>query len=106
MCALIEHLLKLYGYPHIPSLFRADARTQPGRVRFETPYPLAPRAFLNPGSVGQPRDGDPRSAYALLDLAVGTVTFHRSSYRIAETQQRIRERGLPAIFADRLDFGL
>ena len=94
------------GHTHVPSLFRADPRAQPGRVRFETPYPLAPRAFLNPGSVGQPRDGDPRAAYAVLDLAAGTVTFHRSSYRIAETQQRIRERGLPAIFADRLGFGL
>ena len=94
------------GHTHVPSLFRAEPRAQPGRVRFETPYPLAPRAFLNPGSVGQPRDGDPRAAYAVLDLAAGTVTFHRSSYRIAETQQRIRERGLPAIFADRLGFGL
>ena len=94
------------GHTHVPSLFRADPRAQPGRVRFETPYPLAPRAFLNPGSVGQPRDGDPRAAYAVLDLAAGTVTFHRSSYRIAQTQQRIRERGLPAIFADRLGFGL
>jgi predicted phosphodiesterase len=94
------------GHTHVPSLFRADPRAQPGRVRFETPYPLAPRAFLNPGSVGQPRDGDPRAAYAVLDLAVGTVTFHRSSYRIEQTQQRIRERGLPAIFADRLGFGL
>jgi diadenosine tetraphosphatase ApaH/serine/threonine PP2A family protein phosphatase len=94
------------GHTHVPSLFRADARGQSGRVRYETPYPLAPRAFLNPGSVGQPRDGDPRSAYAVLDLAVGTVTFHRSPYRIDETQRRIREQGLPAIFADRLGFGL
>jgi diadenosine tetraphosphatase ApaH/serine/threonine PP2A family protein phosphatase len=61
--------------------------------------------LLNPGSVGQPRDGDPRAAYAVLDLALGSVTFHRSTYRIHETQRRIRERGLPSIFADRLDFG-
>jgi len=95
------------GHTHVPSLFRADATGEkPGRVRYDTPYPLAPRAFLNPGSVGQPRDGDPRAAYAVLDLAAGTVTFHRSAYRVAETQQRIRERGLPSIFADRLGFGL
>jgi len=94
------------GHTHVPSLFRADARDQPGRVRYETPYPLAPRAFLNPGSVGQPRDGDPRAAYAVLDLDRGTVTFYRSSYRIDETQRRIRERGLPSIFAHRLGFGL
>ena len=94
------------GHTHVPSLFRAWNQPQPGRVGYDTPYPLAPRAFLNPGSVGQPRDGDPRAAYAVLDLAGGTVTFHRSVYRIDETQRRIRERGLPAIFADRLGFGL
>jgi predicted phosphodiesterase len=94
------------GHTHVPSLFRAGQQGQPGRVQYGTPYALAPRAFLNPGSVGQPRDGDPRAAYAVLDLAMGTVTFHRSHYRIAETQRRIRERGLPAILADRLAFGL
>jgi len=94
------------GHTHVPSLFRGDAKGQPGRVRYDTPYALAPRAFVNPGSVGQPRDGDPRAAYAVLDLAPGTVTFHRSPYRLDETQRRIRERGLPSIFADRLAFGL
>ena len=95
------------GHTHVPSLFRERPDgARPGRVRYETPYPLAPRAFLNPGSVGQPRDGDPRAAYAVLDLAAGTVTFHRSSYRLDETQRRIRSRGLPGIFADRLAFGL
>jgi len=94
------------GHTHVPSLFRAGNEAQPGRVGYETPYPLAPRAFLNPGSVGQPRDGDPRAAYAVIDLAAATVTFHRSTYRFGETQRRIRERGLPAIFADRLSFGL
>jgi diadenosine tetraphosphatase ApaH/serine/threonine PP2A family protein phosphatase len=94
------------GHTHVPSLFRAGKEQQPGRVGYGTPYALAPRAFLNPGSVGQPRDGDPRASYAVIDLAAGTVTFHRSAYRIEETQRRIRERGLPAIFADRLGFGL
>ena len=94
------------GHTHVPSLFRAGDTLQPGRVGYETPYPLAPRAFLNPGSVGQPRDGDARAAYAVVDLAAGTVTFHRSAYRIADTQRRIHERGLPSILAERLGFGL
>jgi len=94
------------GHTHVPSLYRAGKEQQPGRLSYGTPYPLAPRAFLNPGSVGQPRDGDPRAAYAVIDPAAGTVTFHRSTYRLEETQRRIRERGLPAIFADRLGFGL
>jgi predicted phosphodiesterase len=94
------------GHTHVPSLFRAGNSQQPGPVVYDTPYPLAPRAFLNPGSVGQPRDGDPRAAYAVLDLVADTVTFHRSTYRVAQTQRRIRELGLPSIFADRLTFGL
>ena len=95
------------GHTHVPALFNEGPDGErPGRPRYETPYPLKPRAFLNPGSVGQPRDGDPRAAYAVLDLDAGTVTFHRSSYRVDETQRRIRDRGLPAIFADRLAFGL
>ena len=94
------------GHTHVPSLYRAGKGEQPVRVSYETPYPLAPRAFVNPGSVGQPRDGDPRAAYAIVDLAEGTITFHRVAYRIEETQRLIRERGLPEIFADRLAFGL
>jgi predicted phosphodiesterase len=94
------------GHTHVPSLFRAGREQQPGRVAYNIPYPLAPRAFLNPGSVGQPRDEDPRAAYAVIDLAAGSITFHRSTYPVEETQRRIRARGLPAIFADRLAFGL
>jgi diadenosine tetraphosphatase ApaH/serine/threonine PP2A family protein phosphatase len=74
---------------------------QPG-----TAYPLADPLFVNPGSVGQPRDTDPRASYAVLDLDAGTVTFHRASYQVERTAQRIRERGLPEILADRLAFGM
>ena len=63
------------------------------------------RAMINPGSVGQPRDGDPRAAYALLDTGTGLVTFERVEYDIALTQRRIRDRGLPAFLADRLAAG-
>lgn len=94
------------GHTHVPSLFSSADRVQAGRVKYDTPYQLEGRVFMNPGSVGQPRDGDPRAAYAVLDLSGRTVTFHRSSYRFDETQRRIRERGLPPILADRLAFGL
>lgn len=63
------------------------------------------RALINPGSVGQPRDGDPRAAYALLDVASGAVRFERVEYDVALTQRRIRERGLPTFLADRLAAG-
>ena len=95
------------GHTHVPGLYRRTATgVEPLRVRAEMPYSLLDRAFLNPGSVGQPRDTDPRASYAVLDLDGGTVTFHRASYQVGETQRRIRERGLPASLADRLAFGM
>ena len=89
----------------MPALFPASGE-RIGHVRYGEPYPLGARAFFNPGSVGQPRDGDARAAYALVDLAGGTLTFHRSSYAIEKTQLAMRERSLPQILADRLAFGL
>jgi putative phosphoesterase len=62
--------------------------------------------LINPGSVGQPRDGDPRASYALLDVAGVAVDFHRVEYDVGETQRRMRELKLPDMLADRLAFGL
>jgi diadenosine tetraphosphatase ApaH/serine/threonine PP2A family protein phosphatase len=95
------------GHTHVPALFRE----LPTGVRLIQPkehqvYELNDRTLINPGSVGQPRDGDPRAAYAVLDTAAGTVTFYRSSYQVDETQRRIHARGLPQMFADRLAFGI
>jgi predicted phosphodiesterase len=64
------------------------------------------RWLLNPGSVGQPRDGDARAAWLLLDLGTGRGTFQRVGYPIERTQAEIRERGLPVALADRLAHGL
>jgi len=95
------------GHTHIPALFTmmgdVGVIVRPGP---ETSHQLQRRTLLNPGSVGQPRDGDPRASYAVLDTEAGTVTFYRASYRIDETQRRIRARGLPEMFADRLAFGV
>src|SRR5438309_617011 len=63
------------------------------------------RWLLNPGSVGQPRDGDPRAAWLLLDLERRFAAFHRVPYSVEETQSEIRERGLPALLAARLERG-
>ena len=64
------------------------------------------RWLLNPGSVGQPRDGDPRAAYLLLDLDVGRAEFRRVEYEVERTQSEIREAGLPEQLASRLSRGL
>jgi diadenosine tetraphosphatase ApaH/serine/threonine PP2A family protein phosphatase len=64
------------------------------------------RWLLNPGSVGQPRDGDPRAAWLLLDLDARRASFRRVPYPIERTQEEIRERGLPYSLAERLAEGL
>ena len=63
------------------------------------------RWLLNPGSVGQPRDGDPRAAYLVLDLDAHRASFHRVAYDIELTQLEMREAGLPQLLADRLSLG-
>ena len=61
--------------------------------------------LVNPGSVGQPRDGDPRAAYVLYDSGARMVTYCRVPYDVAAAQEKIREAGLPPILADRLSLG-
>lgn len=95
------------GHTHVPVAFVEES----GEVRAARPahgasYALAARCLLNPGSVGQPRDGDKRASYVVLDTDAGTATFYRASYRVDEAQRRIRARGLPEMFAERLAFGL
>jgi predicted phosphodiesterase len=63
------------------------------------------RTLLNPGSVGQPRDGDPRAAYLLLDLNAQRAEFRRVEYDIARTQSEMEQAGLPRSLAARLTLG-
>lgn len=95
------------GHTHVPMLFvETDGGMRAVQPSVGQAHALGPRAMLNPGSVGQPRDGDPRAAYAVLDPGEGTATFYRASYQIHEAQRRIRARGLPEMFAERLALGL
>ena len=61
--------------------------------------------MINPGSTGQPRDGDPRAAYAIYDTEANVVTYRRVAYDVATAQQKIHDAGLPPILADRLSVG-
>ncbi len=61
--------------------------------------------LVNPGSVGQPRDDDPRAAFAIYDSGARTVIYHRVRYDVAEAQRKIRDAGLPSLLADRLSSG-
>ena len=64
------------------------------------------RWLVNPGSVGQPRDGDPRAAWLELDLDAPRAIFRRVPYPVERTQAEIRERGLPDALAERLTRGV
>ncbi len=100
----------LVGHSHIPGAFILE---EDGAVAARTLLPedtvhLEPtsRYILNVGSVGQPRDGDPRASYLLLDTAARTATLHRVHYAIEVTQKKIVAEGLPISLARRLSIGL
>jgi len=93
------------GHTHVPALYRKDARVSQVPFREGRPVTLEGRMLVNPGSVGQPRDGDPRAAYAVLGTDGGTIVLARSSYDVSETQRRMQARGLPGVLADRLAVG-
>ena len=61
--------------------------------------------LINPGSVGQPRDGDPRAAYVLYNTDEHFVIFYRLPYDVGKAQEKIRRAGLPPLLADRLAAG-
>ena len=100
--------LVLVGHSHVPLAITLEEDVLDGGLApGGTETPLGPgRRLLNPGSVGQPRDGDPRAAWLLLDFAAGTASFRRVEYDVARTQDEIRERGLPDGLAERLAHGL
>ena len=101
--------LCLVGHSHVPTIFalHADGKVEFGRAQPGQVVQLRPgsRYIFNPGSVGQPRDNDPRAAYALWDTTAATLRFERVRYDIAATQQQMREARLPALLADRLAHG-
>jgi predicted phosphodiesterase len=105
--AMQETLWSVVGHTHLPLAVFDDGEG------FEVVVPEdgmvlelgERRACLNPGGVGQPRDGDPRSAYAILDLDERTISFHRVAYDIAATQRLMVEAGLPQRLVSRLAAG-
>lgn len=97
------------GHTHIPLLFVLNderGRCYPITPPFSGPIQLGPhRMIVNPGSVGQPRDGDPRASYAILDTEANTWEHRRVAYPVEITQERMRARNLPRRLIDRLALG-
>ncbi len=99
----------LMGHTHVPVVYRfrgVDRTATADALPEDTPLKLNPeRMMLNPGSVGQPRDGDPRAAYAILDLETSTLMHYRIDYDIAATQAKMQQFDLPTRLITRLSYG-
>ena len=97
-----------FGHTHLPALFASD--DDPIRAIGDQPddvlaLPRSGQALINVGSVGQPRDGDPRAAYGILDAEALTLRLRRVEYDIVGAQNRILDAGLPPWLAARLERG-
>lgn len=103
-----EAPIVLVGHSHVAtaiSLVDGELRGGVAAADFAPALGTA-RWLLNPGSVGQPRDGDPRAAFLRLNPEAGEARFERIAYPVARTQAEIRERGLPDSLAERLAHGV
>jgi predicted phosphodiesterase len=88
----------LVGHSHIPVIYQLQNGSSSADLNIPQPhqiYQLIPRSILNPGSVGQPRDRDPRASYAILDTDDLTWEIHRIPYDIEEIQIRMKEAKMP-----------
>jgi len=105
--ALQTTLYCFVGHSHLPLTYYEAPMRAVGRALCDGDAIAleGDRLVANPGSVGQPRDSDPRAAYALIDSERGLVSFHRVPYDIAQTQRLMRAAGLPDYLADRLSYG-
>jgi len=94
-----------FGHTHVPLAFVKDGATT-SKGFYETLH-IRPRAqyLVNVGSVGQPRDRNPKAAYAIYDLAEQTISMRRVEYDIEATQRKVRAAGLPFRNALRLENG-
>jgi diadenosine tetraphosphatase ApaH/serine/threonine PP2A family protein phosphatase len=97
----------LVGHSHVALAISFDGdELDGGLAPAGTEVELDGRWLLNPGAVGQPRDGNPKAAWLMLDLERRRARFERVEYDVARTQEEIRARGLPPALADRLAHGL
>jgi diadenosine tetraphosphatase ApaH/serine/threonine PP2A family protein phosphatase len=102
--------LCLFGHTHYPITFELSAESfdsvgasaaEEAKIQMREGC----KYLINPGSVGQPRDGDPRAAYAIVDTAARCVELYRARYRVDEAQSKIVDAGLPEVLAQRLSVG-
>jgi len=109
----------LYGHTHVPAIFRLMSEADAARQRSASLDPLGPprgstftvtldggaQYLVNCGAVGQPRDGDSRAAYGMVDTAKRNLLILRARYDVGAAQAKIVEAGLPDVLAHRLGAG-
>ena len=96
------------GHTHLPVIYQQNNPNHTTSInipRAGTSIPLVPRLIINPGSVGQPRDRDPRASFAIFDTDNQTWDFQRVTYDISSVQHRMKKAGLPERHIVRLDGG-
>ncbi|HET9346593.1 MAG TPA: metallophosphoesterase family protein [Candidatus Limnocylindrales bacterium] len=106
--ALLTTSVGLYGHTHLPMVFAEHdgivEQIEPGNG---STFALADgRALVNPGSVGQPRDGIPTASHLVIDTETERCTWHRTPYDIEAVQVSMRDAGLPDRLVQRLSYGL
>jgi diadenosine tetraphosphatase ApaH/serine/threonine PP2A family protein phosphatase len=102
--------LCLFGHTHYPIAFALSADTfdsigPPQEAEAHLPIRDGSKYLVNPGSVGQPRDGDPRAAYAIVDTDRHRVELFRLEYPVEAAQEKVLRAGLPEVLAERLAVG-
>jgi len=97
----------LVSHSHIPFICHQSQGVEEFlRAPLDIPIPLGQeRLIVNPGSVGQPRDGDPRASYTIYNTEENSMEFRRVGYDLVVTQEKIRLAGLSELLADRLEHG-
>lgn len=104
-----ERALCLFGHTHLPVIFFEEGGQLSGIIPEDPHHELrlqnGVRFLVNVGSVGQPRDGDPRAAYATYDSAGPALVLHRTPYPVEVAQRKIVAAGLPQTLANRLAIG-
>jgi diadenosine tetraphosphatase ApaH/serine/threonine PP2A family protein phosphatase len=99
----------LFGHTHVPTVFRVNDNMEaigpPRGPKFRLAVDVSAHYLVNCGAVGQPRDGDPRAAFGVLDTDQHTVTVMRVPYDVGGAQAKIIAAGLPEVLAQRLAMG-
>jgi diadenosine tetraphosphatase ApaH/serine/threonine PP2A family protein phosphatase len=104
--AYFETAYCLVGHSHVPLIFELDGKQVMFRELGETEVMLSTnRMIINPGSVGQPRDGDPRASYAIYDSNTKTFGHYRVEYDVVAAQKKMAEFDLPRPLIERLKYG-